>query len=169
MDTLIQTNECSIIYGNFKGKPNQELFRCPRDLDDIDLSRFVDENRTLVGFEDDDTKDLRDVEGGTLIGYWRMYYRDGWAGRWMFYGELRPTQLDCYGVNEIIDWVIENFPRGCDGSMKEYMDRNYRKWGGNERYLIKPTKSNIYKVMIDTTYGNADYPIRIYVYRKDGE
>jgi hypothetical protein len=31
---LIQTDSTSIIYGDFKGKPDQELFRCPRELDD---------------------------------------------------------------------------------------------------------------------------------------
>ena len=50
-NNLIQTNECSIIYGTFNGVPNQELFRCPRELDDKDLKRYVEENGCFLGFE----------------------------------------------------------------------------------------------------------------------
>ena len=53
MKKLIQTGVASIIYGDFQGKPNQELFRCPRELDDIDLRRYINEHRCLLGFETD--------------------------------------------------------------------------------------------------------------------
>lgn len=43
MDKLIQTGKCSIIYGNFQGKPNQELFRCPRELDIEEIPKYVNE------------------------------------------------------------------------------------------------------------------------------
>ena len=46
---LIQTEEASIVFGDFKGQKDQELFRCPRKLEDTDLRRYVNENNCLVG------------------------------------------------------------------------------------------------------------------------
>jgi hypothetical protein len=171
MDTLIQTEKCSIIYGTHDGKENQELFRCPRELDDKDLPRYINENRSLVGFVDDsDIDSLYDIEGKKVIGYFRMYYRDGWAGTWLPpRSELRfvngePDKRDCLGVNNIINWIESMFPRGCDHKMKDYFEKNYNTWGVENRYLISPLYSEFYKVAIDTTYGNGDYPVRIYLY-----
>lgn len=45
MEKLIQTDICSIIYGDFDGKNNHELFRCPRALDTVDLPQYVNKNR----------------------------------------------------------------------------------------------------------------------------
>ncbi len=173
MDKLIQTDIASIIYGEFQGKSNQELFRCPRELDDKDLPRYINENRALVcpmgsdiPFVDDDTEDLRNIEGKELVGYWRMYFRNGWDGRWLFENGNKPTQLDCAGVNRILDWIFSNFKGGCDYHMKYFFEEHFKKWGGEQRYLIRPFKSEVYKVMVDTTYGNGDYPVRIYVYKE---
>ena len=47
--------------------------------------------------------------------------------------------------------------------MKDYLAQ-YPTWGSENRYLLKPLYSDHYKVMFDTTYGNGDYPVRIYVY-----
>ena len=165
MDKLIQTSKCSIIYGTFRGKENQELFRCPRELDDVDLARYINENRALIGFENDDTEDLRNVSGKELIGYWRMYYRGGWALRWFGESEVRPSDIDCAGADKIIEWLNTTFKDGCSFYMKDYFANNYTNWGQAERYLIRPMKRDYYKVMIDTKYGNHDYPVRIYVYR----
>ncbi len=175
MDKLIQTKDSSIIYGEFKGEKNEELFRCPRELDELDLARYINENRALVAptdsdhpFVDDDTEDLREVAGKKLVGYWRMYFRSGWAGRWLLEGDERPTAQDCAGVNKIIDWFCETFKKGCDWEMEEYFRSHFQTWGEEERYLIRPFMSDIYKIMVDTRYGNGDYPVRVYVYRKDG-
>ena len=51
---LIQTEEASIVFGDFKGQKDQELFRCPRKLEDTDLRRYVNENNCLLGFESDE-------------------------------------------------------------------------------------------------------------------
>lgn len=158
---LIQTSIASIVYGEFHGEPNQELFRCPRELDDIDLRRYVNENRCLLGFEaDTETKDLR--ESGNYLGYYRLYFRNGWHGRWME-GSNKVNRLDCAGVDEIINWLSENFPKGCSWDMKEYLTQ-YPTWKGEDRYLLKPIYSDHYKVVFDTTYMNGDYPVRIYIY-----
>ena len=162
MKKLIQTGVASIIYGDFQGKPNQELFRCPRELDDVDLRRYVNEHRCLLGFEaDTETEDLRESE--QYAGYYRMYFRDGnWFGRWMESNE-KIDRVACVGVDEIIEWLRENFQKGCSWDMKDYLAQ-YPTWGNENRYLLKPLYSDHYKVMFDTTYGNGDYPVRIYVY-----
>lgn len=161
MEKLIQTEKCSIIYGEFRGEPNQELFRCPRKLDDIDLRAYVNENRCFLGFEQDvTTKDLRESE--KYLGYYRLYFRDGWHGRWME-GNTKVDMQDCIGVDKIIAWLRETFPHGCSWDMKAYLEQ-YPVWGSENRYLLKPVYSDHYKVMFDTTYGNGDYPVRIYVY-----
>lgn len=158
---LIQTKECSIIYGTFQGE-TQELFRCPRALDNIDLKNYVNENRCLLGFEPDtETKDLKESE--RYLGYYRLYFRGGWYGRWME-GDTKVGMLECAGVDEIIRWLRENFPKGCGYEMQEFLTQ-YPTWGGEQRWLLKPLLSEHYKVMFDTTYGNEDYPVRVYVYQ----
>lgn len=140
MDKLIQTAEYSIIYGDFKREnsayPYQELFRCPRKLDNADLSRYVNENRCLLGFEaDTETEDLKESD-----------------------------RYVCHGIDEIIKWLSDNFPHGCNWEMDEYFKENYPTWGDEDRYLIFPIMSEHYKVLVNTRYGNGDYPVRIYVY-----
>ena len=161
MEQLIQTEKCSIIYGDFRGKKNQELFRCPRQLDSVDLKNYVNEKRCLLGFEaDTETKDVR--ESDKYLGYYRLYFQGAWYGRWM---EESPKidLLSCHGVDKIINWLRERFPKGCSYDMKDYLAQ-YPVWGNENRYLLKPIMSDHYKVMFDTTYGNSDYPVRIYVY-----
>lgn len=162
MDKLIQTEKCSVIYGDFQGKPNQELFRCARELDNIDLRKYVNENRCLLGWKPDtETKALKEVSN--YLGYYRMYFRNGaWYGRWMECNE-KVDQIVCHGIDEIIKWLRETFPRGCNFVMKEYLEK-YPTWGDENRYLLQPIYSDKYRVMFDTTYGNGDYPVRIYVY-----
>ena len=77
---LIQTAVCSIVYGQFSGE-YQELFRCPRELDDVDLRGYVNDNRCVLGFENDDTKN-GGIDGRKCIGYFRLYFKNGWHGRW---------------------------------------------------------------------------------------
>ena len=177
MDQLIQTKEYAFIYGNFKGKENQMLFQCPRETEVIDLTRYINEHRALVGqmesripFEDDSkVQELRNIEGKEMVGYYRMYYSGGWCGRWLYESKNYPDRLDCYGVQQIIDWFVKEFPKGCTFTMDGFFRDRFKNWGGENRFLVKPFKSEFYKVMIDTTYMNGDYPVRIYCYKKKGE
>ena len=163
MKTLIQTEKCSIIYGEFHNKPNQELFRCPRELDNTDLKKYINENRCFLGFQPDlETDSLNDLkESASYRGYYRLYFSGGWFGRWMEQSK-NIDKLDCAGIDEIVGWLRENFPRGCNYNMKEYLEK-YPTWGSENRYLLKPIMSEHYKVLFDTTFGNGDYPVRIYV------
>lgn len=164
MKDLIQTQKCSIIYGEFKGKENQELFRCPRELDSTDLKNYINRERCMLGFElESDTSDLK--ASNNYLGYYRLYFSGRWYGRW-FDHEDQIKKLDeivCHGVDEIVDWLGERFPKGCNWEMEDYL-KKFPNCGCEHRYLLKPLMSEHYKVMFDTTYGNGDYPVRIYVY-----
>ena len=157
---LIQTENCSIVYGTFQGKENQELFRCPRALDNVDLKQYINENSCFLGIEADDVHDdLHNLPG--YLGYYRLYFSGGWCGRWM-YADKGMSRLDCAGVDGIVEWLSVNFPKGCNYSMREFLSQ-YPSCSNN-RYLLKPLMSEHYKIMFDTKYGNEDYPVRIYVY-----
>ena len=160
---LIQTEKCSIVYGTFQENENQELFRCARELEDQDLRNYVNRERVFLGVENDDVQDLRKVNGKRFLGYYRMYFSNGsWYGKWLdTVKDLE--QFDILGIQDIVEWIHETFLSGCSHTMKEYLEQ-FKNWGGENRYLLKPIMSDRFKIMIDTTYGNGDYPIRIYVY-----
>ena len=103
--------------------------------------------------------DLHNLPG--YLGYYRLYFSGGWCGRWM-YADKGMSRLDCAGVDEIVEWLIVNFPKGCNYSMREFLSQYPN--CSNDRYLLKPLMSEHYKIMFDTKYGNEDYPVRIYVY-----
>lgn len=164
MTKLVQNDECSIIFGDFKGELNQELFRCPRALDNTDLREYVNTNRCFLGFEaDNETTDLTVLKNSPYyLGYYRLYFRNGsWYGKWLEESD-ELDRIVCHGVDEIVAWLQTRFPQGCNWDMEAYLER-YPAWGSDDRYLLKPIMSDKYKVMFDTTYGNGDYPVRIYV------
>ena len=99
--------------------------------------------RTVVflGFEPD--IETTELQVGNYIGQYRMYFRNRcWFG----------------------NWIIQECPKGCNCYMKEYLSK-YPDCGNPYRHLLKPILSEHYKVLFDTTYGNEDYPVRIYVYK----
>lgn len=168
MKKLIQTGICSIIYGKFQGKENQELFRCPRELDSVDLVNYIERTRCFLGFEPDlETEAIKEFDN--YLGYYRLYFRSGkWYGSWFIDHEwqaekIRANEAICAGVDEIVDWLQEEFKKGCDWEMEDYL-KQFPDWGDCNRYLLKPLMSEHYKVLFDTTYGNGDYPVRIHVY-----
>jgi hypothetical protein len=164
MDKLIKEQNSYVIRGMFKGE-EQELFRCPAG-DDSMLSHYINEHRAFVGFEDDDTEDVRKVPGKEMVSYYRLYWRDGWYGRWLDESnDYKPDIVDCAGIDRIVSWISENFPKGCTFAMSRYFSDNFKGYCENKRFLIRPIMSEYYKVLIDTTYGNGDYPVRIYLYR----
>ena len=163
---LIQTGVCSIIYGDFKGESNQELFRCPRSLDKIDLKQYVNDNNCLLGFELDENQDQNIKEIPGYLGYYRLYFRRNWYGKWMEADERIDKKL-CAGIDEIIRFLKNNFPYGCNPwDMQEWLQKEYATQDNQTRYLLKPLFSDHYKIMFDTTYGHGDYPVRIYVYEQ---
>lgn len=167
MTKLIQTPEYSIIRGPFGNESEVELFRCPRSLDNTDLRRYVNEYRCVLGMEATNVKNSLKEEKG-YCGYFRMYYRNGsWNGRWMEATD-GVHRITIAGVQEVINWFVEQFPGGCDYCMRDYL-KAFPTWNPfiEQRYLLAPLYSDRYKVMIDTTFGNGDYPVRIYCYELD--
>ena len=160
---LIQTEKCAIVYGTFQGKENQELFRCPRELEEVDLRSYVNRERIFLGIENDYVEELRNIKGKEFLGYYRMYSDgNGWFGRWLDVKD-GTENIDVAGIEDITNWLRTEFPNGCDYVMKDYLTR-FPNWGSDNRYLLKPIMSDRFKICIDTTYGNGDYPVRIYVY-----
>lgn len=120
--------------------------------------------RTVVflGFELD--IETTELQVGNYIGQYRMYFRNRcWFGKWLE-GYESIEQQDIDGAMKIINWIIQEFPKGCNCYMKEYLFK-YPDCGNPYRHLLKPILSEHYKVLFDTTYGNEDYPVRIYVYK----
>lgn len=156
---LIQTKICSIIYSEQHGEV-KEMFRCPRNLDQTDLRDYVNQDKCLLGFEPDDTDDLKT---SNFLGYYRLHFISGkFYGKWFECdGQMDPSFYA--GVDEIVRFLNNNFPRGCSFEMEEWLEQ-FPVWGCKQRYLLKPLLSNHFKVLFETTYGNSDYPVRIYVY-----
>ncbi len=174
MDKLIQTSETNIIYGEFRGENNKELIRSPLIKD---IKNFINKERRLVvpfkmnnPFVDQDiTEYIEDDphkrKGYIYKGYFRMYWRYGWYGRW-FDSSPEISQLDILGVQRIIDWFVKNFPKGCNWEMDLFFSENYKEENENV-YYIQPYLSDIYRITVNTSYGNEDYPVRIYVFEKE--
>ena len=162
MDKLIRTSLTNIVYGDFNGVPNQELFRSPIEND---LIEYLNRERKCVQLVDAEEKDdLYTLQGVKLVGYYRMYYRNSWSGRWILDNGNEPDRLECVGVQNIIDYICEKYPKGINYAA-EYEIENEFKQVAEHRFLLKPYGNEYYRVLIDTTYHNDDYPIRIYVYR----
>lgn len=146
---------------------NEIIFQSPLESD---LERFLKENRLVVDFADcgwDGTyDDLRAVKKKELLGYWRMYFRGGWDGRWFPESDKDMTKFEIKGLDNIINYIANRWKKGCDYFMEDEVKSLYTEWGGDSRYLVCPKGNDNYLVMIDTKYGNGDYPCRIYVYRE---
>lgn len=144
---------------------NEIIFQSPLESD---LDRFLDENKLIVEFEDcgEEYDDLRGIDGKELLGYWRMYFRGGWCGTWFPESNNKLSNLEIKGLDNIIFYISKKWDRGCDYFMQDDVNTSFETWGSEHRFLVKPRGVNNYLVMIDTTYGNGDYPCRIYVYRE---
>lgn len=123
----------------------------------------VIENKCSLNFEADlETTDIKALD--SYFGYLRVYFRNGsWHSAWME-ANRDINESITHDIEEIINWLNETFSNGCNWEMDEYFKENYPNFMDDERYLIKPNFSNHYKVMVNTRYGNSEYPIKIYVY-----
>lgn len=120
--------------------------------------------------------DLHNVEGKEFVGYWRMYFNHGYGGRWFNCNgdtsingrcakELKDDEIE--KLNEIINYITDRWKGGCDYFMIEDLVKKFEAVENNEnRYILEYEGSDNHIIVIDTTYRNHDYPIRIYVYRE---
>ena len=158
-------NSYIIVADSRKFGDNEIIFQSPIEAD---VERFVKENNLLVRLYDNtEVTDLRNREDNkTLIGYFRMYYRGGWHGKWFLEKGQEITSKDINMVQHIIDFVANRWDKGCDYFMKDDCKESFAQWGDVNRYLVQPMYNDNYLLAIDTTYGNGDYPIRIYAYNE---
>lgn len=147
----------------------QEILRYVRENDMTGLYRIANESRLFLGFEEaEPTDNLKEcVDGKEYIGYYRMYYRNGsWYGQWMYADEKvfrsKTSDASYAGCSAILEVLFALFSKGCDYTMKEYL-KQFEQCSKN-RYFLKPLYSDHYRILFDTTYGNEDYPVRIYLY-----
>lgn len=140
------------------------IFQSPLESD---LLYFLKGNGLCVDLIDACAiEDLRNIEGKQLVGYFRMYYRDGaWAGRWFIENSDGPTYMEICSVQQVINYVAACFPKGCDWRMCEELAEKFSRWGDSQRYVTQVYGNDYLIVAFDTTYGNGDYPVRIYLYR----
>ena len=124
-------------------------------------------------------KEFKNMEGYDYLGYWRMYYNHSWGGRW--FSEEGTLQMDGRQVKELeseeievlnnaIKYIVERWKEGCTFDMIEDL-KGYNAACTEYRHLLEmkmdgDTKNLKFIVLFDVEFGNGDYPVRIYVYRK---
>ena len=87
-----------------------------------DLNNFLKNECICLDFENaclrkDDN--LHNMPGKTFKGYWRMYFRNGlWDGRWFNAGNGNMTDFQIAGLNNIIQYIGERWPKGCSYTMQ---------------------------------------------------
>lgn len=102
-------------------------------------------------------------------GYMRMYYRNHrWAGTWFPCTENTFTDNDLIILNALCRAVAERWPDGCSHPMvTEVKSFAASVEGNHHHHLLEIDGAEFhYLVFINLEFGNADYPIRIYTYRK---
>ena len=126
---------------------------------------------------DDTSKEFADMYPNYL-GYYRMYcnYGYGWGGRWFneckdtteFGGVTSMNEKELSELNTTISAVVKEWPDGfsmfSNPSLERY-DAAVTE-DGKRHLLYREGKLLHMLILVDTTYGNGDYPIRIYCYKK---
>lgn len=73
-----------------------------------DLKKIVGEGTI---FEDDlETENLHEREGKIFVGYYRLYFRSGWWGRWFLEEGMKPTDRECEPIDRIVDMLKKKLP-----------------------------------------------------------
>lgn len=163
---VVRDTNSTYVFGCHNGE-EQIIFQCAKELEDTDLRNYVNKERIFLDITPDlDITDLHNVPGKRFLGYYRMYFSNGmWYGRWLDVAD-GVEEIDVIGIEQITEWIRKSFTGGCDYYMEDYLS-NFPIWGTENRYLLKPLYSDVFKIMVDTTYGNGDYPVRIYVYEEN--
>ena len=112
--------------------------------------------------------------GYSLMGYFRMYFRNGWSGKWFANSEafnqsgVEPEESEV--LRSFCQWIEDTFVGGCDDKMISFLENQSRyAKSGSAYYNQLDIGENSYAVIAyQTQFGNGDYPIRIYLYRKSG-
>lgn len=116
------------------------------------------------------------MPGMEYLGYNRLYFRNGWFPRWFHAdGNTCPVGNICENLSEteveflnsITEWLGEKWKNGCDWKMVGDL-KNMDCCVGENLYLLKVEDAPCgCLIHFNTTYGNADYPVRVYLYREE--
>lgn len=121
------------------------------------------------------TDNLDNVAGHSLMGYFRMFYNGGWFGKWFaIHEDFKQDGLlnsESTTLKNFCEWVQNTFIGGCDDKMLDYLSNNEDIQNINSNYFIGLRIDDTSYAVVKYTprYGNEDYPIRIYLYRKDND
>lgn len=116
------------------------------------------------------------MPGKRYIGYNRLYFRNGWFSRWFAAdGDTCPEGSVCLGatseevdfLNALHAWLSKKWKHGCTAAMCGDLDKLDCRIDDN-MYLLEVEGGPCGCLMhFNTTFGNADYPVRIYLYREE--
>lgn len=101
-------------------------------------------------------------------GYWRMYFRGGWDGTWLPYQGASLHGAAVTELNAVIREVTERWPKGYNAKMERdllSLATPLTSEGKNYLLLAEGLKMS-FLIYVNTEFGNADYPVRIYCYGK---
>lgn len=111
---------------------------------------------------------VREREGKVWVGYYRMYFTSSWAGWWFDnedFPDLHLTEEERNTVDEITDYVADKIPKGMNWEMIEFLKKTEVPANNGRYYFFWNSKKSNFLIELTTEFGNADYPVRIYVYR----
>lgn len=106
-------------------------------------------------------------DGKICLGYYRLYYRNGWNIVW-FPNEneiSKPEKAEIDIVNEIIEYIAEKAPIGMNVEFKDFLRKTAEPSPNGRYYFFADNTDFNYLIEFNAKYGNNDYPVRIYLYR----
>lgn len=119
------------------------------------------------------SEQMDNISGYTLMGYFRMYFRNGWFGRWFAktdeFEENGARDIESAKIKDFCAFVEDNFTGGCDEKMVDYLktNSNYQRLDNGTYYnAIEVDDKSYIVIQVSPQYGNSDYPIRVLLYRK---
>lgn len=113
---------------------------------------------------------FKEIQGiGEYMGFVRMKFRNHWDNIWFGreYDTQIPKRAGCM-LNNLLSDIQNNWQNGCDMQFELDIQKYDAYWSENgKRHLLEISDNGInYIFLIDATYGNCDYPIRIYIYEE---
>jgi len=110
-------------------------------------------------------------KGKICLGYYRMYYRNSWNGRWLLNEDVfeKPHKEEYETIYEIIEYIKTKAPNGMNFEFKEFLEKTAEPAANGRYYFFAADTSFNYLIEFSTEYGNSDYPARIYLYRDSEE
>jgi len=106
----------------------------------------------------------RSAEGLTYLGYYRMYFCNRWEGTFIELVEDLTSEEKKW-LEDAISEVRRLFPDGMDYFGQEFLKETITPAPNGRYYVFQSQSKGRVLIEFTTEYGNADYPVRIYLYR----